>query len=60
MLEVYIRKPGKYNGKEYKAGDKYPAFDPDNAADVRSLSVGFFYLKRVEEKKAPAAKGSSK
>lgn len=60
MLEVHVRKPGKYNGKEYKAGDKYPDFDPANAADMRGLSVGFFALQKAATEKKAAAKGKGK
>lgn len=45
-LVIKTNRPQKLYGKEYKAGELFPDFDPDNKDHQRLLRQGFLVLAR--------------
>ena len=57
-LKCFVATPGKYDGKDYKAGNQFP-FDPDNPNHVRSYELGRLKLVKYTPKKT-AVKSTKK
>lgn len=56
MYEIYVKKPGKYDGKMYATGDAFP-YDPDNLNHEQAFFAHFLGIRKVEQKKTSTKRG---